>query len=310
MRIRNNFIMNKRNVLNIIVGVVIVCIFLLLLFTFQVRQSEVALVLTFGKPGAAPITEPGLYFKWPWPIQRVYRFDNRVQNFEDKLRQTQTKDNNNLIITVYVGWKISDASQFYPKFVGSVPAAQNALEKILASEQSSVVGSNTLSAFVNSDPKQLKFDEMEKQIQDRAQSKLSTNNFGIELEFLGFKKIELPESVTQNVFDRMKAERQKIISEEVNRGAMQAAITRSGADRTAAETIANANATAQRIRGQGEAEAARLLPIFQQNPELANYLLRLDALRASLNQQTTLILDERIAPFDLFGGLSTNAPAQ
>lgn len=302
--------MNKRNVLNISVGVVIIAIFLLLLFTFQVRQSEVALVLTFGKPGAAPITEPGLYFKWPWPIQRVYRFDNRIQNFENRLRQTQTADNNNLIVTVYVGWKISDASQFYPKFVGSVPEAQNALEKILASVQTSVVGSNTLSAFVNSDPKQLKFDEMEKEIQDRAQAELSTNNFGIELEFLGFKKIELPESVTQSVFDRMKQERSVLISREINDGAREASNIRSVADRTAAETIANANAMAQHIRGQGEAEAARLLPVFQENPELANYLLRLDALRASLNQQTTLILDERIAPFDLFGGLTTNAPAQ
>ena len=302
--------MNKRNVLNIIVGMVIIAIFLLLLFTFQVRKSEVALVLTFGKPDAAPITEPGLYFKWPWPIQRVYRFDGRIQNFEDKLRQTYTADNNNLIITVYVGWKISDASQFYPKFVGSVPAAQDALEKILATDQSSVIGKHNLSDFVNSDPNQLKFSQMEKAIQDAAQAELSTNNYGIQLEFLGFKKIELPESVTQSVFDRMKAERQKIISAEVNRGAMEASIIKSGADRTAAETIANAAAMAQHIRGQGDAEAAKVLPIFQQNPELANYLLRLDALRLSLNQQTTLILDERNAPFDLFAGLPTNSPAQ
>jgi membrane protease subunit HflC len=302
--------MKKRNVLNVIVGVVIVAIFLLLLFTFQVRQSEIALVLTFGKPGAAPITQPGLYFKWPWPIQRVYRFDSRVQNFEDKLRQTLTADNNNLIITVYVGWKISDASEFYPKFVGSVPEAQAALEKILATDQSSVVGKHNLSDFVNSDPKQLKFDEMEKAIQDSAQAELSTNNYGIQLEFLGFKKIELPESVTQSVFDRMKQERSVLISREINEGAKEASNIRSDADRTATETIANATAMAQHIRGQGDAEAAKVLPIFQENPELANYLLRLDALRQSLNQQTTLILDERNAPFDLFAGLPTNAPAQ
>ena len=115
---------NKRNIVNLLVGVVIVVILALLLFTFQVRQSEVALVTTFGKPNAKPITEPGLYFKWPWPIQHVYKFDNRIQNFEDKFSQTLTADNNNLILTVYTGWKISDASVFYPKFLGSVPAAQ------------------------------------------------------------------------------------------------------------------------------------------------------------------------------------------
>ena len=301
--------MNKRNLLNIIVGAALVVILALLLFTFQVRQSEVALVLTFGKPSAHPIAQPGLYFKWPWPIQRVYRFDGRIQNFEDKLRQTLTADNNNVILTVYVGWKISDASVFYPKFLGSVPAAQDALEKILATDQSSVVGRHNLADFVNSDPKQLKFDDMEKAIQDSAQQELSTNDYGIELKFLGFKRIELPESVTQSVFERMKAERQILINKETYDGQRQADIIRSAADRTATETIANATAASLRIQGEGEAAAARVLPTFEQNPELANYLLRLDALRQSLNQQTTLILDERTPPFDLFTGVSTNAPA-
>jgi modulator of FtsH protease HflC len=302
--------MKNRNILNAIVGAALVVIFALLLFTFQVRQSEVALVLTFGKPAAAAITQPGLYFKWPWPIQRVYRFDSRVQNFEDKFRENYTADNNNLILTVYVGWKISDASLFYPKFLGSVPAAQDALEKILATDQSSVVGKHTLSDFINSDPKQLKFDDMEKAIQGAAQTTLTSDNYGIELEFLGFKKIELPESVTQSVFERMKGERQKLINAQQYEGQKEANIIRSVADRTAAETIANANATALHIQGEGDAEAAKVLPIFQEDPELANYLLRLDALRQSLNQQTTLILDERTPPFDLFTSMPTNGPTQ
>jgi membrane protease subunit HflC len=304
------FAMKKRNILTVIVGVVLVIIFVLLLFAFQVRQSEVALVTTFGKPSAHPITEPGLYFKWPWPIQRVYRFDNRIQNFEDKFRQTLTADNNSLILTVYVGWKISDASVFYPKFLGSVPTAQDTLEKILATDQSSVVGKHALSDFVNSDPSQLKFDEMEKAIQDEAQATLNSDHYGIELEFLGFKKIELPESVTQSVFERMKGERQVLISRETNEGAREAAEIKSTADRQAAETIADATAASLRIRGEGEAEAAKVLPVFEQNPALANYLLRLDALQQSLNAQTTLILDERTPPFDLFTSIPTNAPMQ
>lgn len=303
--------MNKRNILTVIVSVVLVIIFALLLFTFQVRMSEVALVTTFGKPSPNPITQPGLYFKWPWPIQRVYRFDGRIQNFQDKFRQTYTADNNNLILTVYVGWKISNASLFYPKFLGSVPIAEQTLEKILATDQSSVAGHHTLSDFVNADPKQLKFDEMEKEIQNMAQQELSTNSYGMELEFVGFKKIELPEAVTQSVFERMKGERQVLISREENEGAKEASNIRSAADRQAAETLADASSMALRIQGQGEQEAAKVLPIFEQNPALANYLLRLDALRQSLNQQTTLILDERTPPFDLFTGIPTNnAPVQ
>lgn len=300
--------MKKRNILTFLVGAALVIIFALLLFTFQVRQSEMALVLTFGKPGKSAITEPGLYFKWPWPIQRVYRFDNRIQNFQDKFSQTYTADNNQLILTVYTGWKISNASLFYPRFPGGVPVAENVLESMLRNAQSSVTGKHPLSDFVNPDPKGLKFDEMEKEIEDTVQAELNKNDYGIQLEFVGFKKIELPQSVTQSVFDRMKGERQVLISRQENEGAKEAAIIKSTADRQAAETIANANATAVRIQGQAEAMAAKVLPVFQENPELANYLLRLDALREALDSKTTLILDERTPPFDLFTSIPTNAP--
>src|SRR5277367_6412027 len=107
----------KKNLITIVIGAVLVIIFALLLFVFQVRQSEVAVVTTFGRP-VRNITEPGAYFKWPWPIQSVYKFDQRVQNFEDRYSQTLTHDNNNLMASVYVGWKISDAAAFFPKFPG------------------------------------------------------------------------------------------------------------------------------------------------------------------------------------------------
>src|SRR5271170_3557921 len=108
----------KRNVLTVVIGAVLIVIFALLLFVFQVRQSEVAVVTTFGKPSARPYDQPGAYFKWPWPIQKVYKFDQRTQNFEDKFSESLTADNNNLIVTIYVGWRISDAATFFPKFTG------------------------------------------------------------------------------------------------------------------------------------------------------------------------------------------------
>ena len=69
-------------------------------------------------------------------------------------------------------------------------------------------------------------------------------------------------------------------------------------------------ADATRIRGQGEAVAATVLPVFQQDPELANFLLRIDALQQSLNQRSTLIFDERTPPFDLFTGIPANSAAK
>ncbi|HTV39005.1 MAG TPA: protease modulator HflC [Candidatus Sulfotelmatobacter sp.] len=299
--------MKKKNIVSVIIGAVIIIIFAMLLFAFQVRYAQVAVVTTFDKP-VRNIDQPGLYFKWPWPIQRVYKFDGRIQNIQDKFNETITRDNNDLILTIYAGWKISNPSTFYPKFAGSVPRATEILQGMLRNAKNAVVSSNTLSAFVNPDPRQLRFDEMEQKIQDSVQAQLSTNDYGIQLVFLGFKKIELPQSVTQSVFDRMKGERQVIISSEQNEGAKQATIIKSTADRIATETIANANATAAQIMGKGYAQAATVLPIFEKDPALANYLLRLDALQQALGQKTTLIFDERTPPFDLFTSIPTNAP--
>jgi membrane protease subunit HflC len=299
----------KRNLFTIVIGAVLVVIFVLLLFVFQVRQSEVAVVTTFGKPTS--IAGPGPHLKWPWPIQKVYKFDQRVQNFEDKFSEPLTADNITLLVSVYVGWRISDAADFFPKFAGgSVPAAQRMLESMLRSAKSAVVGKHPLADFVNADPKQLKFDTIEAEIRQVVQSQLQTNSCGIEIAFLGIKKLGLPENVTQTVFERMTSERQILISRSENEGNAEAKKIRAAADRQAAETIANAEAAATGIRGEGEAEAAKTLPVFQQNPELANYLLRIDALQQSLNQRATLIFDERTPPFDLFRGISTNAPSR
>jgi membrane protease subunit HflC len=219
-----------------------------------------------------------------------------------------------LLTSIYVGWQISDASVFLSTFPGdpsvSLPNAQGKLEGILRTAKNAIIGKHPLSDFVNADPKDLKFGAIEKEIEQSVQSQLSTNDYGIRLEFLGFKKIGLPEPVTQTVFDRMKSERQVLISRAENEGRKEAQIIESTADGEAARTIANAQATATRIRAEGEAEAAKTLPIFQRNPDLAIFLLRIGAWQQSLNQRSTLIFDERYPPFDLFRSLPTNTPGR
>jgi len=299
----------KKNLITIVIAAVLVVIFALLLFTFQVRQSEVAVLTTFGKPAANNIDQPNLYFKWPWPIQQVYRFDQRVQNFEDKYSENYTTNGDIILTSVYVGWRISDAKEFFPKFAGgSVEAAQRQLETMLRSAKAAVIGKHNLSDFVNANPADLKFEAIEEEIKAAVQKELAANNYGMSIEFLGIKKLGLPENVTQTVFDRMKSERQKLISEAQFKGEAEATKIKSAAERQAADVIANAQAAATQIEGQGVAEAAKTLGVFQQNPELAVFQLRLEALKSSLNQKATLIFDERTPPFDLFRNLPA-APA-
>jgi len=293
----------KKSLATFAIAAVLAVIFLLLLFTYQVRQSEVAVVTTFGKP-TIERPDPGLYFKWPWPVQQVYKFDQRVQTFSDRFSERSTADSALLLSSVYVGWRISDANAFFLKFPGgSVEAARRQLEDIVGSAKAAVVGDHNLSDFVNSNPRDLKFDAIEGEIKDVVQAKLATNNYGIRVEFLGLQRIGLPENVTTAVFDRMKAERNKFISEAQFKGEEEAAKIKSTAERQASDTINNALAVATRIQGEGEAEAVKSLKVFQENPELAVFQLRLAALKQALNQKTTLILDERTPPFDLFRNL-------
>jgi membrane protease subunit HflC len=256
------------------------------------------------------MAEAGPHLKLPWPIQKVYTFDQRVQNFDGKFSESYTADSITLLTSVYVGWKISDAKAFFPKFAGgSVSAAQGQLEGMIRSAKNAVIGKHTLSEFVNADPKELQFDAIENEIKSDVQARLATNNYGIELKFLGFKKIGLPESVTQAVFARMTSERQVLISRAQYEGEAEAQKIKSAADRKASEVVNTAVADATRIRGEGEAAAAKVLPVFQQNPELANFLLRIEALQQSLNQRSTLIFDERTPPFDLFTGIPAITPS-
>lgn len=301
----------KKNLLTIVISAALALIFVLLLFVFQVRQSEVAVVTFFGKPTARQYDQPGAYFKWPWPIQRVYKLDRRTQNFEDSVTESLTADNINLMTMVYVGWRIADAQTFFPKFAGgSTVAAERMLEDIVSQAKIAVVGKHPLGDFVNANEQNLKFDAIEREIRAVAEAQLDTNNCGIGIEYLGIKKLGLPEAVTQSVFDQMTAER-KVRSDTLDsEGLSRAAEIRSTAEREAAEKISKADGEARKIRGQGEAVAAAVLPVFQQNPELANFLLRIEALETSLKERSTLIFDTRTPPFDLFSGMVTNKPAK
>jgi modulator of FtsH protease HflC len=289
----------KKNPINMAVGAVLILIFALLLFLFQVRTSEVVVVTTFGRVSTTH-TNAGLKFKAPWPIQKVHRLDKRIQNFESKFDEAYTPDGYSLIVAVYAGWRISEPAAFFPKFAGgSVSEAERALQEIIRDAKSAVVGGHPFNHFISVNAQELKFAEIEKEMLDRVRSRLQTNNFGIDVAFLGIKKLGLPESVTKEVFERMSAERQVLVSKIESEGNARAANIRAEADRNAAKLVSDAEAEALGIRGEAESKAAESLRTMNQEPELANFLLRLTGLEAFLKEKTTLILDQGTSPLDL-----------
>jgi membrane protease subunit HflC len=296
----------KRNLLTVVIGILLLVIFGLLLFTFQVRQTEIALVTTFDKPSRY-IEEPGFKLQWPPPIQKVYKFDKRIQSFEqDKIEETPTKDNFNLVVQVYVGWTISKPDVFFSSFKeGTVAAAQPTLENLIRSHKVAVVGQHPFTDFVSTDKSQLKFAQIEEEMLKAIQPE-ALKNYGIDVRFLGIKKLALPESVTQKVFERMTQERQKEIERLKGEGESQASIIRSTADLEKSKVLSQADKEATAIRGQADAESAKYLQILEKNPELAIFLRDLRALEEVTKDRTTLILDERTRPFNILTRPATN----
>ena len=169
-------------------------IFALMLVTFQVRRTEVAVVTTFGKYSRS-ITNAGFNLRLPWPIQKVYKFDNRVQNFDRKFEQTTTKDGLNLLITVFAGWQVSDPRSFLESLSGDTNKAEQTLESLVRNGKNAVIGQYLFSDLISTNLATLKFDEIESNMLAtvRAQAR---DTYGLQIRFLGIKQLGLPESIT------------------------------------------------------------------------------------------------------------------
>jgi membrane protease subunit HflC len=293
----------KRNPITLITAGVLLVIFFFMLFTFQVRQTEVAVVTTFGKYSRS-IAKPGFQFRLPWPIQKVYPFDNRIQSLERKFDQTITRDQINITIAVYVGWRIADPKIFLESFSGDMTTAEERLEPLVRHAKSSVIGQHAFSDLISTNEAALKFDQVEKEILTSVQAQ-AKGFYGIQIEHLGIKQLGLPESITSTVFERMRAERQRLVTMYQSEGNRAASIIKSTADGDATEIIATAKAEAIRITGEAEKKAAEHYAEFEKNPELAIFLFDLKALEQSLKERTSLILDQQTPPFNRLNGAAT-----
>ena len=165
----------KRKPLTLVVAAVLLVIFGLMLFVYQVRLSQVAVVTRFGNVVGVK-TDPGPGLRLPYPIERVFVLDQRIQNFEGKGKFEEIKlhDQSIILLSVYVGYRISDATNFFTKFLnGSISEAEEKLKDLVRSAKSEVVGRHDFSDFVSNDPQQLKFAKIEQEILDEVQKRVN-----------------------------------------------------------------------------------------------------------------------------------------
>jgi membrane protease subunit HflC len=285
-----------KNIAVTIFIVLIVAAMVLYFVSFQVREIESALITTFGKP-TRPITRPGWYFKWPAPIERVYKFDSRMRVFEADLGETTTKGAVPIIVNSYIVWKIAEPLVFF-NAVGTIKEAENKLLGQLSDTQNKVIGRHDFAEFVNSDPTKIKFEDIQNEMLDDLQQPLRTY-YGIEIKRLGIKQLKISEDVSKDVFERMKAERNRKTEATIAEGNAEAAKIKTDADSKKTELLAAAEARAKAIRAEGDAEAAKYYKLLEEDPEFAIFLRKIEALKKYLEKRSTVVFGTDTEPFEL-----------
>jgi membrane protease subunit HflC len=276
--------------------ILIVAVMGLYLVSFQVREIESALVTTFGKP-TREITEPGWYFKWPAPIQRVHKFDSRMMVFEADLGETTTKGAVPIIVNTYVVWKIAEPLKFF-NAVGTIKDAKSKLYGYISDTQNRAIGRHAFGEFVNSDPSKIQFKPIEEEM--LADLKPAVRDaYGIEIKTLGIKQLKLSTDVSKNVFERMKAERNRKTEATIAQGNAEATKIKTDADSKTRILLAAAEARAKAIRGQGDAKAAEYYKMLEEEPKLAIFLRNIEALEEMLKERTTIVIPADSEPFKL-----------
>jgi membrane protease subunit HflC len=289
----------------ILLGVFVALVFLGLLFVFEVKETEFAVVKRLGKPlrteqGVVRIYKAGLHFKWPF-VDRVWRHDNRLQPYDLKrgqVEQVQTLDDYQVIVTTFVLWKVGDPHRFLKAFQTTADA-ETKLDEVIRNSRNSVLAQHRLTDLINVEPGEQKVVDIEAEILAGIKP-VAMTEYGIDVAHLGIKHLGFPEQVTTNVFTRMTEERQSRVEEYRSAGREEAERIKTEADLAAKQIITEAEAEATRIRGEGDRQAAEELVVFGENPELAAFLRKLEALKRTLSDRTTLVLDTDTPPFDLF----------
>jgi len=291
----------------LVIRIILAGVFLLALFafaaTYTVRYTEAAVLTTFGQATEKDVhLTPGLRFKWPYPIQSVTKYDTRVRSTSVKFEQQQTADSKQVVVETFCDWRVSDPLKFFRTFSNAgerseehFRKAEGSLEAAMRSAAGIIAQYNMTDLFTTS-PSGTKLPEIEVRMRDTLRNSadktgISLSDAGIEVVRVGIMRIVLPEEVTKTVFERMKANREKIAKETESRGKAEAQAIRSKADNDAKTIEQFATALAQEIQSRGDLEAVPYVAQMNTNGDLAVFLKTMEFLKdGGFGKQTTLVL--------------------
>ncbi|HEX2480160.1 MAG TPA: protease modulator HflC [Geminicoccaceae bacterium] len=270
---------------------------------FTVDMTEYGVVSRFGRI-VRILDQPGLYLKSP--LDRVLRLDRRLLYSQPARAEYLTADKKNVVVRSLVTWRIADPE----RFLGTLRSRANAEERLadlILGEIGAVLGRYPFSALVSSGESQGRFATMVSEVAATV-ADAARPAFGIDVVDVDVRKLYLPEQNKQSVFERMKAERNRMAAQYRSEGERDAQAMIAQADAERARLMARADEQARRIRAAGEAHAIRVYAeAFGRAPEFYKFLRTLETYRKILDGGTTLFLP---ADAEIFGLLQFDvAPA-
>jgi membrane protease subunit HflC len=255
---------------------------------FEVKETEHVVITQFGKP-VRVIKEAGLFAKLPDPLQSVRRFDKRILLYDVKPAEFVTSDKKNLILDMYLTWRIVDPLRFLAS-VRERSIAEFLLADVAGAEVGAAIGKVPLSALVSVDPGEVMVDSIMTQVTVNCRSR-ALPDYGIDVQYVKLKRIRLPEQNLESVFQRMRTDRQRIAKKYRSEGEEEAIKIRADADKEKRDILARAYRDAEMIRGEGEAEAAGIYAgAFNKDPRFYKLTRTLQAYEKFLNERTTVVL--------------------
>jgi membrane protease subunit HflC len=268
----------------------------------MVTDGEAIVITRFGNPTRV-LTQPGLAWKVPAPIDSTIKVDLRLHTTSSGVQDVGTRDGLRILVQAFMAWRVPDEPDHIQQFLratGNNPdEAARQLRSFIGSALQITASNFDLDDLVNTDRDKVRLAAFEQQLQNTiAQQVLSI--YGVEIEQVGVERLSLPSETLAATVARMRSERETVAAERTAEGLRVAAQIRSDAQRDARITIANAQADAAQIEAQSREKAAAIYgATYARDPSLYMMLRSLDTLNAVVGPRTRLILRTDAAPFNV-----------
>lgn len=267
---------------------------------YAVKETERAVLLRFGKVVDADL-KPGLGFKIPY-VHEIRRFDARILTLELKSEEYLTQEKKRLIVDSFVMWQISDVSKFFTATGGLTNNAQRLLAPRVNEGLRNKFGERKVHEVVSGEREQLMV-ELTQEI-----NRHTLTQFGIKMLDIRVKKIDLPPTVSESVYNRMRAEREREAREHRSKGKELAEGIRADADRQVRIVQAEAYRKAEVIRGEGDAESAAIYSnVYNQERDFYAFYRSMIAYKNTFRAPNDIML---VSPKHDFFRYMTNAPSK